>query len=398
VGVLGSYYHRQYNEGNRAVIQFLTLEEANLLHARRLARRHGWWDPVTAAMQGLHMLYAYQGRGAEWARLVAAIAPDYCTPADEPVPGREEQYTLVMGYRVDLALAQERNLALAAALQAKLVAWDRQQAAAALALPVDAALDNVQRHRIRTLGVSVTILGQILRGQGSGDCVQQYEASIQHYQRIKDTAAEAIAHYNLGHAYKDLPAILDLDAAEAAYQRSLDLHDPNDALGRSRCIKQIGMVHYERFKAARQQRAPAATRLQHAQAAEAHYQQALALCPATAIADLGPIHNQLGILYQEVGQTERAREHYEQAAHYFEQSDNRYYAGNVRENMAIMYKDAAEQAEPPAQQRDLLQRARAYAQAAQRDYQHFQGRAAADEANAQGLIDDIGQALAALPQ
>ncbi len=43
------------------------------------------------------------------------------------------------------------------------------------------------------------------------------------YQRIGDTAAEAIAHYNLGHAYMDLPAIRDLDAAEAAYQRSLEL-------------------------------------------------------------------------------------------------------------------------------------------------------------------------------
>ena len=44
-------------------------------------------------------------------------------------------------------------------------------------------------------------------------------------------------------------------------------------------------------------------------------------------------------------------------------------------------------------QRDLLRRARAYAQAALRDYQHYQGRAAADEADAQGLLADIAQAL-----
>ena len=47
VGQLGDYCHRQYNEGNRDVIQYLMLEEANLLHARRLARYHGWCSTNT---------------------------------------------------------------------------------------------------------------------------------------------------------------------------------------------------------------------------------------------------------------------------------------------------------------------------------------------------------------
>ncbi len=112
-----------------------------------------------------------------------------------------------------------------------------------------------------------------------------------------------------------MPAIRDLDAAEAAYRRSLELHDPNDALGRSRCIKQIGMVHHERFNEARGRGEPDETVLRHAQAAEQHYRQALALCPPSAVADLGPMHNQLGSLYAEVGQTEPAREHYEKTLH-----------------------------------------------------------------------------------
>ncbi len=65
------------------------------------------------------MLYEYQGRGGEWARLVAEIVPDFCTAQDDPVPGREEQYSLVMGYRVDLARQQERDLDRAARLQEK---------------------------------------------------------------------------------------------------------------------------------------------------------------------------------------------------------------------------------------------------------------------------------------
>ncbi len=398
IGGLGSYYHDQFGAGNRDVIQPLALEEANLLHVRRTARRYGWWSRVISAMQGLQALYGYQGRPAEWARLVAEIAPDYCTELDEPVPGREDRYSLVMGYRVNLARNQERDLARAAALQEKCAAWDRRQAAAALALPEDAPLDDGQRNQIQLLGVSVFTLGQILREQGSSDCVERSQESVRHCQRIKDTAREAVAHFNLGHAYKDLPGIRDLAAAEAAYERSLALRDRNDALGRSRCIHHIGTVHYERFKEARRLNEPAETLLKHAQAAEKHYRQGLNLCPASAIADLGPMHNQLGGLYAEFGQMERAREHFEKASEIYEQTGDRYHAGEVRFNMAVMYMVAAGREETPARQRDLFGRAEAYARAALRDYQHYEGRAAADEANARRLLDTIAQALADLQE
>ncbi len=71
------------------------------------------------------------------------------------------------------------------------------------------------------------------------------------------------------------------------------------------------MVHHERFNESRRRGEPAEVVLQHAQAAEQHYRQALALCPPDAVADLGPMYYKLGKLYAEVGQTESAREHYE---------------------------------------------------------------------------------------
>ncbi|HYN77732.1 MAG TPA: hypothetical protein VES73_08060 [Lamprocystis sp. (in: g-proteobacteria)] len=192
-----------------------------------------------------------------------------------------------------------------------------------------------------------------------------------------------------------IKTLRDVDAAESACRRSLDLRALSDALGRSGCIQQIGSVHHERFNAARRKGEPQAVLLRHAQAAEAHYRQALDLCPASAIANLGLPHLQLGILYKNVGQTEPARQQYEQAAHLFEQTGNRYGAGQTRFNMALMYLDTAEREAAPPHRRDLLHRAQAYAQAALRDYRHYQGRAAADEAQAQQLIDAIGQAPAA---
>jgi len=67
--------------------------------------------------------------------------------------------------------------------------------------------------------------------------------------------------------------------------------------------------------------------------------------------------------------------------------------GRILYNIALMYLEAAEDESPPARQQNLLHRVHAYAQAALRDYQHYQGRAAADGARAQQLIAHIAQAL-----
>lgn len=88
---LGSYYHREYQGGNREVMAGLLAQEANLLHARALARDNGWWSAVVNAMQGLETLYLHTGRKDEWKALVREIVPEFVDPeTEEPLPGREE--------------------------------------------------------------------------------------------------------------------------------------------------------------------------------------------------------------------------------------------------------------------------------------------------------------------
>ena len=128
MGGLGDYYHNQYGGGNRDVIETLVAEEANLLHARRLSRRNGWWGPVISTMQGLRVLYDQTGRRAEWKGLVEEIVPDFVDPAtDGPRPGREGGWALVTEYRVRLA-RQVRDWAEAERLQRLRVDWDRRRA------------------------------------------------------------------------------------------------------------------------------------------------------------------------------------------------------------------------------------------------------------------------------
>lgn len=396
IGEMGNLHHNEFGDGNRAVIGSLALEEANLLHARRTAHHYGWWHAVISTMQGLQVLYGYQHRLSEWSRLITEITPDYCDSDDACIPGREGQYNLVMSYRVDLALNHDRDLPRAAALQQKTVAWDRQHAASALTLPPDADIAPDQRNSIRTLSGSLTTLGLILMQEGSSDCVAVYEEAIRCNRRIHDTTVEAIALYDLGTAYKDIPDIRDLDAAEAAYERSQTLHAASDSLGRSRCEHGLGMVHLARFRESLQRGDSEETMLRHAQAAEERFRHGIALCPAFAIGDLAVMYGSLGVLFSEMGMTEQARESYERSLQLDEKSGDRYRSGEDRYNIALMYCHAAGQESNLSRQRDILHRAEAYAQRAMEDFRHYQGCAAKNAAMVQKLITCIGTALAEL--
>jgi tetratricopeptide (TPR) repeat protein len=207
---------------------------------------------------------------------------------------------------------------------------------------------------------------------------------------------EAIAEWNLGNSYKDLSAIRDLDAAEAAYKRSLGLLDPNDALGRTKCIRQMGLVHLERFWEALKGKKPPEVYLTHARAAEECCYEALKLCPKDALNDLSPIHNTLGSLYLGVGELKNALEHFERRAQLEERIGNRYGAGATRFNMALVYCRAADEADKPSQQRAHWERARAYAEAALRDYESYGGHAAKDELDAEQVLDRINRSISEL--
>lgn len=93
VAGLGSWYHAEYRNGNHEVIAGLHAQEANLLHARRLAQRYGWWSAVIHAMQGLGTLYAHTGRKQEWEKLLRETVPVFVDPETEsPLPDREEYW------------------------------------------------------------------------------------------------------------------------------------------------------------------------------------------------------------------------------------------------------------------------------------------------------------------
>lgn len=369
---LGNYYHDQYVDGNREVIGGLKAEEPNLLHARSLARQHGWWRDVIGPMQGLYILYEHTGRKSEWARLVEEIVPHFVDPeTDGPLGGREEQWSFVTEYRVLLA-GEARQWDEAERLQRTTVEWHRRRAR------------EEDRNSIRILCVSLNRLGDIQRGTGRPECVDAYRESFDLAQRIGERLGAAGAAYNLGHAYKNVPALRNLDEAERWYSQGLDLTPGGDSLYRAGGLGQLGLIAHERLEEARSAKKPEAELLRHLNDALRRYSEALEMTPPDATGQLAPIHNALGAIYCGAGDLDRGLRHYRESIRLEEARGNLYGAATTRYNVAATLTDAG-----------CFADARQYAEAALRGLQTY-GAGAKDMVDlALDLIADIAKAAPA---
>ncbi|HXM45230.1 MAG TPA: CHAT domain-containing protein [Bryobacteraceae bacterium] len=351
---LGSFYHNAHGDG-RDAIGALSAEEPNLLHARALAIRHGWWPRVTGAMQGLRTLYRHTGRRAEWARMVEEIVPYFVDPAtDGPLAGREENWSLVTEYRVRLQV-DARRWSDAERLQKVCVEWDRRRAREG------------ELNSVRTLAVALQGLGDVQRAMGSPETVRASRESFDLGLRIADRSIAASAAFNLGRAYEDMPAIRNLEEAERWYAKSLELHPDGDHMSQAGSLGQLGSVSYQRFKDARAANKPEPELLRHLNQALRRYRKALEMTPIDAVDQLAAIHNQLGGICCAAADFDNALHHCQEAARLQEEQGNLYGAAITRYNVAVTLKDAGRFAD-----------ARQYAQAALRDFQAY-GPSAADE-------------------
>jgi tetratricopeptide (TPR) repeat protein len=378
---LGNYYLGQYQSGNRSVISVLKAEEDNLLAAWRLAREHGRWTCVLYTMRGLWTLHEETGRSAAWRRLVETIVPDFIDPATGgPLPGREELWGPVTDYRVGLA-KMDRNWTEAERLQRDCVDWSRERAQLALETAPETRANN-QLDVIRALGTAVHELAEIQRRKGAASCADAYREAFDLANAIGDAAGQAICALNLGAAYIEIADLRNLDKAECWTRKNLDLQIPNDALGRCRSLSQLGLIAYERFKDARAADRSVDECAGFLAEAARLYEQALEICPETAVTDRGIIHNQLGNIYCGAGDIDRALQPYRKAIRDKEEVGDTFGAGETRYNVALALRDAGR-----------LDDARDYAEAALANFQTFGERAAAEIQKPKKLIAEIDKAL-----
>lgn len=382
---LANYYHDQYEDGNRKVIAALSAEEVNLLHARCLARTHGWWYPVTGTMQGLQVLYDHTGRWAEWRRLVEDIVPEFVDPVtDGPLSDREAAWTLVTGYRVYLA-EETQEWGEVERLRRLLLERHRQKAAPALRCEPE-RLDKAQRHAIRNLAVSLQGLGHAQRERQKRECVAAYEEALALCERIDERAIGGACAFNLGHAYRTIAPIRDLRRAEHWYRASSESFKGRDTQNYAICLGELGNIALERFKDAERGNAGQQELVCHLNAALQLHKQKLEMLPPDMLRERATAYNQLGTIYAEVGDIDRALSHWRESIRLDETQGDLYSAGKTRQNVAIALARSGRLAD-----------AREYALAALRNYETYGAGATDKVQKTQQLLARIEQAIAKGP-
>ncbi len=378
---LAGFYQERYENGWREVIAALREEEANLLRGRRLARELGMWEQIISAMQGLHVLYEHTGRTGVWKSLVDEILPDLLdSRTGGPIQGREKEWVLVMGYRVDLAMTA-RDWDAAEALVRQTLDWTRAQARDVLAKDDGRWTEEGKAH-IRTFCTDLVTLGCVRREKRDAGCIEPLKEGYHLLGRIADRAAQAVDAFNLAAAYKDVPALRDLHEAEGWCREALKLLPEGDRLGEARCRSLLGTVFYERFRQARAARLTGPRLVELLSAATGEFLRAVELTPPDSPRGLAAAHNQLGAVYSDVADFERAIHHFGEAVRLSEQAGDVYRAAHGRLNIARALYRAGRLAE-----------ARPYAVAALHLFEPTGSRAPQDADDARRLIAQIDEDL-----
>jgi tetratricopeptide (TPR) repeat protein len=381
VGRLGTFYHDHYNRGNREILNNTEAEEDNLLAAWRLARAHGWWNRVISTMQGLRTLYYATERRAAWRRLVAEVVPEFIDSATGgPLPGREDQWSLVIEYLVRLAI-EERNWAEAVRLQSAEIDWNRERAEFALTV-AKADWTPYQRHQVRGFASSLHTLAQTQLFLKDAACVENYREALELAELIDDIPAQDVCTFGMGSAYSEIKEVRDLDQAEYWYKRSHELAAVGDGLSRAKSLGQLGSVAYLRFMDADEADAPAEQLVHFLTEAARLYEEALELLPTHAIADFGIFHSQLALIYGRVN-LDMALRHYRKSIRYADEVGDMFSAGNRRFNVALSLLRFGR-----------LPDARAYAEAALANFRSFGARAQENIDSTMRLIAHIDEEIA----
>ena len=344
MGHFGHNFLMIYELGGRRDLGHLIDEEPNFLNAIAFSLAHEWWRPAVACLEGLFPLYQQTGRRAAWLTVFSRVVPFFLANDERPIPGREAYWSIFMDYRLRQAM-EAQTWPEAERLASAII--DNERPLAVPLLNVEpSSLDAQQSSVIRGFATALGRLGDVRRERQDPRCLEAYREAIQLYQHIDEKMGEATRCFNVGHAYKNIGVIQDLDQAEVWYRRSLNLRPEHDKLARGQCLAQLGSLALKRLTKAKRSDSADEVLIKEFTAAVDFYKQALELIPVEAVGDIANLHNQLGIAYANSRKhLDLAIEHLQEALRSFEALGEQHMAGGVRNNLAMILLAAGRVAE-----------------------------------------------------
>ena len=167
IAQLARHSANMWGRKHQSSLAFLALEEANLLHARRLAMEQHWWDAAVDTVRALTLLYGHHGRTIELTALTEELAPAVTDPATgSSLQGTGRAWRMLTNLLQNLALGRQ-DWPEAERLSSLLLQDARGKAADALGKD-PASLTAEEENAIRNLRLGLDARGDILRRRSGG--------------------------------------------------------------------------------------------------------------------------------------------------------------------------------------------------------------------------------------
>lgn len=278
-------------------------EASNLMAARRMASREGWWPLVIQLLDGISAIGVHTGRADVWHAELHDAAPDFVDAGSgEPRPGMEEMAAIFVGHLASLA-ELEGDYAEVARMRA--IDVKNRRAAAADALAVGPERRNDEEYGlVRRLVVGLTNLGSAQSKVRASGAVPTMREAIRLAREIGEWRLQALNHLNLGAHWMTVPSPPEFDRAEEEFAAGYELAIEADPPLAGKLMTERGTVQYERGRASGD---PAA--------AQAHYEKAADLLELAV-----GLREPDAVLFHQLGQVHRHLGNFGDARAWFEQT------------------------------------------------------------------------------
>lgn len=281
---------------NAQVIPALVVQEENFLQALRLVHQYKWPRLLISQMEALKVLYQHTDRWFEWAELVNRIVPNVTDPkTNEPLIDQVEEWCIVTEYQVELA---QRSGFLNEAERLIHMIVHQQRIRYEMVSDDGSAMQSRLQHTVaRGLSVALHRLGLIQYHQGKAACVTSYIEADEISLAVGDYSGRHIAAQSIGLAYKDVPELRDLDAAEQWLSKAQALCKEHDARMQYICWSGLGDVAFERLRDLRNSGVADERCELNFREACIRYKKACDHIPSDSPGDRATMLHQLGLLY-----------------------------------------------------------------------------------------------------
>jgi len=336
IGVFAIMFTVLYSQGSREKsIDALSQEEDNLHHALTLSHTNGWWQAEIGALHGLFTLLSHQGRFQEWDDVFLQVSSDFISVKLGPIDGREKWWSFVMDHCLRVVY-RVGDLKQAESIARRILRWER---AACRSIKKKAVTDlgPADRKKLQFLGIAVGRLADIKRDMGDPECLRLNRESIRIYRTLQDRAQLSVRLFNLGHVFKNVPQLRNLDEAAKYYTEAYKSYPEHDYLARAQCLGQLGALSLARLENGVESGLSERQMLRHLNDSVHYYEDALRMIPSDALIDLARVHNQLGaVLRFSKAEHLRAVDHFKKAIALFEVAQEWLESAIARVNVAQM--------------------------------------------------------------